>query len=115
MVMNLSNENIEKKITHTFSKVFVIIIIVFACIFGLIVGTFIYNLTPVDKKDNEKINFALQNGWGIIKTAKELKKSGLIHNEYAFLIYSKMTGNSTFLAGNYALSKNMSKIGRAHV
>lgn len=108
MTMNLSNENIEKKVTHTFSKIFIVIIIIFTCIFGLIVGTFIYNLTPVDKKNNEKINFTLQSGWGVIKTAKELKKSGLIHNEYAFLIYSKMTGNSIFLAGNYSLSKSMS-------
>lgn len=106
--MNLSNESIEKKVTHTFSKIFIIIIIIFACVFGLTAGIFMYNLTPVDKKNNEIVNFNLPSGWGVIKTAKELKESGLIHNEYVFLIYSKMTGNSTFLAGNYALKKSMS-------
>lgn len=108
MFMNLSNENIEKKVTHTFSKIFIIIIAVFSCVFGLVVGVFVYNLTPVNKNNSETINFELPSGWGVIKTAKELKKSGLIHNEYAFLIYSKMTGKSTFLAGNYALNKSMS-------
>ncbi len=106
--MNLSNENIEKKITHTFSKIFIIIISICACLFGLLAGFFIYNLTPVDKTNNDAVNFELPTGWGIVKTAKELRKSGLIHNEYVFIIYSKMTGKSIYLAGNYSLNKSMS-------
>jgi UPF0755 protein len=106
--MSLNNDAIEHKITKCFNKIFIIVIIVIVIIGGAILGIFMYNLSPVDKNNNEEIVFTLSSGWGQRKTASELKSAGLIKNDFIFLLYSKIVDKNTYLAGDYVLNKSMS-------
>lgn len=107
-IMNRSNDAIAKGITRVFTKIFIGTIILFVIVLASLGSLFIVNLTPVDQNDNKEVVFNLESGWSQKKTAAELKKAGLIKNDFVFLLYSRLSSKSTYLAGEYKLSKNMS-------
>lgn len=105
--MNLSNDNLTKKITKKFNKIFLSIIVICTIIFGGFISYFMINLTPTDKNNDTEVLFTIASGWSQRKTAQELKNAGLIKNDIIFILYSKMTNKNTYLAGEYSLKKSM--------
>lgn len=106
--MNLNNDNLTRKITKKFNKVFISIIVICTIVFCGSISFFIINLTPTDKNNDIEILFTLSSGWSQRKTAQELKRAGLIKNDIVFILYSKISNKNTYLAGEYSLKKNMS-------
>jgi len=101
-------KNMKKKMS--------LIIIVVLFIAG---GYFFYysqTLPAPNTNVGEVKNFTVQPGWGSQKISQELKKAGLIRDEYVFELYVWGKGlSSKLLPGNYALAKNLSIIEVAQI
>lgn len=88
-----------------FSKLFILIIILFA-------GCFLwytYQTSPVNPKDTQKQMFAVDAGSGVKAIAKKLHAAHLIKNETAFYLTVKRLGiESKIQAGDFELSPALS-------
>lgn len=98
--MSKLNEKARRKLILIPILLIIIVIISF-------VITFIYSLSPVDKKDDKIIEFTVENGWGKNKIVTELKKEDLIRSELFSKIILKFI-NKELYAGTYKLSKDLS-------
>lgn len=90
----------KKKIMTISILTLVIIIIVLALVT-------LFNLSPINSKDDKVISFTVQNGWGKNRIVSELKKKDLIRNEFFSKVIIKLK-NKELYAGTYKLSKDMS-------
>ena len=98
--MSKINKNTQKKLILIPILLFIIMVISFIIIF-------IYSLSPVDKKNENIINFTVEQGWGKNKIITELKKKDLIRSELFSKIIIKFK-NKELYAGTYKLSKDLS-------
>ena len=73
---------------------------------GLGIGFYFYSLTPVDKSDDKKVVFTINEGSGFKEIIDNLKKSGLIRSNITGYVYTQVSGVS-LKAGSFELSKNM--------
>ena len=78
-----------------------ILLTVFCCLFN-------YNLTPVDKSDDTKIEVVIAPGTSVKQIGKLLEEKDLIKNANFFYVYCKLYKVNDMKATTYQLSKNMS-------
>lgn len=91
----------KKKIIFLFVSILTIVVILFGSI-----GIFMYNLSPVDSDSEEFIEFTVESGWGSNKIVEELKKAGLIRNDFFAKVLLKLDDKPLY-AGTYKLSKDL--------
>lgn len=91
-----------------------IIILVIICLFAFLLvcigGAYIYynsSLNPVDKESKENITFEVKVGEATNTIISNLKKEGLIKNDFTMKVYVKLNPG-TPQAGTYILTKSMS-------
>lgn len=96
MIMSLKTKRI----------IFIPIIILCILIISFVI-TFVYSLSPVDKKNETTIKFTVEKGWGKNKVITELKKHNLIRSEFFSKVIVKIK-NEELYAGTYNLSKDLS-------
>lgn len=65
-------------------------------------------ISPVNKNDNNVIDFEIQKGNSTRAVAKSLKEKGLIRSEAIVLVYSKIYSDLKVREGTYQLNKTMS-------
>ena len=78
-----------------------ILLTVFCCLYN-------YNLTPVDKNDDTKIEILITPGTSVKQIGKLLEEKDLIKNANFFYMYCKIYKVNDMKATTYQLSKNMS-------
>ena len=84
------------------------ILIVVACILVVLIGVFIYLVSPVNRNNKEGIEVEIESGIGTDKIASTLKEKGLIKSKYLFILYVKTSGKKSLKADTYLLNKSMS-------
>lgn len=70
--------------------------------------TFNYLITPVNKGDNEMINFNVESGSSMLTIATNLKEKDLVKSKTMFLVYAKIYQDLVPKAGTFKLNKAMS-------
>jgi len=86
--------------------IFFLVLLFLASIFGIIFVKL--NLSPASLDSKNKI-FVVKEGDGVETISKNLKKEGLIKNQYAFLVYTIVTRqNDKLQSGNFRLSSSLS-------
>ena len=78
-------------------------------LFIVFVSIFIYDLSPVNSKDDKLISFKIENGSSKNIIISNLKKKNLIRNEFVSKVIVKLR-NKELYAGTYKLSKELSTI-----
>ena len=78
-----------------------ILLTVFCCLYN-------YNLTPVDKNDDTKIEILIAPGTSVKQIGKLLEDKDLIKNSNFFYMYCKIYKVNDMKATTYQLSRNMS-------
>ena len=71
------------------------------------VGILLFSLSPVDKNNEDIVEFTVENGWGKVKIVEELKDKDLIRSEFFGKLIVKFK-NKELYAGTYKLSKELS-------
>ncbi len=71
------------------------------------IGILLFSLSPVDKTNEEVIEFTVESGWGKIKIVEELKEEDLIRSNFFGKLIVKLK-NKELYAGTYKLSKDLS-------
>lgn len=84
-------------------KRFVIPFVTIIIVLGLIAGC--YYMTMPMQSETEEVEFKINSGEGARTVIKNLKKAGLIKNEYFTLVYVKINKKTNFKAGDYDLDK----------
>jgi UPF0755 protein len=75
----------------------------------LILGIFSFSFIPKSLSSVEESSFNIKGGTGLKEIASELEKEGYISNDFLFVLYSFLTGNSKSIqSGHYKISPNMS-------
>ena len=87
---------------------------ILAIILGLLglvlISSFIYyeyNVSPVDKSSDAKIEVVIPSGMSTDNIAITLYDKGLIRSKFFFKVYLKLNNTSSLKASTYLLSKNM--------
>ena len=88
-------------------KIMIISILTLVIIIVVLALVTLFNLSPVNSKDDKVVSFTVQNGWGKNRIVSELKKKDLIRNEFFSKVIIKLK-NKELYAGTYKLSKDMS-------
>lgn len=88
-------------------------IIVIACmiiciIILTLIGVYMYQTSPVDKKSNAEIEVIIPQGSSTKEISKILKEKDLIKNSNFFLLYLKINNKNSLKASTYTLKKSMS-------
>lgn len=88
-------------------------IIVIACmiiciIILTLIGVYMYQTSPVDKKSNAEIEVIIPQGASTKEISKILKEKDLIKNSNFFLLYLKINNKNSLKASTYTLKKSMS-------
>lgn len=78
-----------------------ILLTVFCCLYN-------YNLTPVDKNDDTKIEIIITSGTSVKQIGKLLEEKDLIKNSNFFYMYCKIYKVNDMKATTYQLSRSMS-------
>lgn len=86
-------------------KIFLIIILILVS--GALYGVQTY-VTPVDKTDTKKMNFAIAQGELRDTILNNLVEDGLIKSTTAAKLYVRLSNNTDFKTGVFELSKSMS-------
>ena len=76
------------------------------CINLLLIGCFIYFLSPVNKT-GDNVSFVIEEGDSVSEIASNLKNEGLIKSDKFFTLYVVLTGKSNIYAAKYVLNDNM--------
>ena len=84
----------------------ILLILIFITSFIIIV---VYNLSPVDRKNESIVLFNVEQGLGKNQIISELKKQDLIRSEFFSKVLIKIN-NKELYAGTYKLSKELSTI-----
>ena len=90
-------------------KYIYITIILMILVFISFIFMFIYNLSPVNTKNDKVITFTIDNGSSKHSILKKLKNSDLIRSEFCSKVILKLR-NKELYAGTYKLSKDLSTI-----
>ncbi len=91
----------------------IIIILFVVGIIGAIsfAGLMIYNVSPIEQNNKEKVNFIVDEGMGQNAVIDKLEKEGLIRSAFFLKIYLKINGQvPTIKAGRYEISKDKAAI-----
>lgn len=73
---------------------------------GILIGLYIYLLTPIGK--NETVEFTVHKGESKTEIISNLKEANLIKSKYATIIYLVITNQKNMQAGTYEFKRNMS-------
>lgn len=73
---------------------------------GIMIGIYVYLLTPIGK--NETVEFTVRQGDSKTEIVSNLKTSNLIRSKYATIIYLVITNQRNMQAGTYEFKRNMS-------
>lgn len=79
-----------------------------ALVIGVIIGIFIYSLSPVSKT-SEKVIFNVTPGTSRVEIVDDLKNAGLIKSKLSAYIYVFLSGNN-LQAGMYQIDRNESLV-----
>jgi len=102
-VVYFDADKVSKKLTKVAGVIFILFIVVFGG-FAL----FAYkNMQPIDKKDDNTIEFVVGDGWGSSKVLDELYKAKLIKEPTIAKIFLKISPVQGMKKGTYQLSKSM--------
>lgn len=85
---------------------FVCLFLLIICLLSFVVISKIY-LGPVDKNNDEVVEFVVDNGLSKNIIAEKLEKAGLIKSSLFFKFYIKLNSSKELYAGTYNLSKSM--------
>lgn len=88
-----------------FILVFIVLLVI---IVGLLIGSWFYLSSPVDRGNKDTIEFEVKSGATSTDIANELKNKDLIRSVTLFKIYLKINNVSSLKASNYEFSKSMS-------
>ena len=99
-----STETVEKKVMRVVT-IILIIGIFLILVFCIVMAN---ALMPVDRNDNNKVEFKVQSGWGSSKVVDELYSKNLIKNDKLVKLYLKFSPEDEIKEGTYMLSKAMS-------
>lgn len=91
----------------TKKKLILIPILLILIVITSFIIIFLYQLSPVDSKNEEIITFTVKNGWGKSKIVEELKDADLIRSNFFGKLIMKLK-NVELYAGTYKLSKDLS-------
>ena len=69
-------------------------------------GVYQYQISPMSKS-SEKVTVEIPSGTGKMEIGEILEENDLIHSKHFFVLYLKLTGNSSLKASVYELDKNM--------
>lgn len=85
-----------------------LVILIFLAVFFFAIAYFNIQLSPMDRNSTEEIKVIIEPGIGSRGIAERLKEEGLIRNANFFVLYVKLTGETTLKAATYTLSPSMS-------
>lgn len=85
-----------------------LVILIFFAVFFFAIAYFNIQLSPMDRNSTEEIKVIIEPGIGSRGIAERLKEEGLIRNANFFVLYVKLTGETTLKAATYTLSPSMS-------
>lgn len=88
-----------------FILMFIILLVI---IFGILIGSWFYLSSPVDRGNKDTIELEVKSGATSTDIANELKNKDLIRSVTLFKIYLKINNVSSLKASNYEFSKSMS-------
>ena len=88
-------------------KVVLIIIIILLLLIAGFIGVFVFNTSPVNRKDDKIISFTISEGSAKNIIIKKLKQENLIRSEFFAKILVKVK-NKELYAGTYKLSRDLS-------
>lgn len=88
-------------------RLFLIPILLLLIIIVSFIIILIHQLSPVDSKNEDIINFTVESGWGKSKIVEELKNNNLIRSDFFGKLVVKLK-NVELYAGTYKLSKDLS-------
>lgn len=76
---------------------------------GLLICIFSYSyfMSPVDSKNTEDVEVIVTNGMMSREIGKVLKEKNLIHSEFFFKVYLKLTHSDSLKASTYLFQKSM--------
>ena len=90
-------------------KVIIIVILSLVILVAGFIGMFMYNISPVSRKNDKIVSFKIENGSSKNLIISNLKKQNLIRSEFFSKIIVKLR-NKELYAGTYKLSKDLSTI-----
>lgn len=85
-----------------------LVILIFLAVFFFAIAYFNIQLSPMDRNSTEEIKVIIEPGIGSRGIAERLKEEGLIRNANFFVLYVKLTGETSLKAATYTLSPSMS-------
>jgi len=85
----------------------ILIVLMVVAVIGL-VSLYNYQLSPVDKSDNNNVIFTIKSGTSTEEIAKNLANSQLIHSDKFFVLYLKINNINNLQASTYKLKRSMS-------
>lgn len=88
-----------------FILIFIVLLVI---IVGLLIGSWFYLSSPVDRGNKDTIELEVKSGATSTDIANELKNKDLIRSVTLFKIYLKINNVSSLKASNYEFSKSMS-------
>lgn len=88
-----------------FILMFIVLLVI---IIGLLIGSWFYLSSPVDRDNKDTIELEVKSGATSTDIANELKDKDLIRSVTLFKIYLKINNVSSLKASNYEFSKSMS-------
>lgn len=87
-----------------FILIFIVLLVI---IVGLLIGSWFYLSSPVDRGNKDTIELEVKSGATSTDIANELKNKDLIRSVTLFKIYLKINNVSSLKASNYEFSKSM--------
>lgn len=104
----------NKKFIQKHKKILIIIltaIVTVVIICGSLVGYYIHFLNTPANKAGVETSFVITEGQGVREISLNLKNDGFVADDFIFLVYLKLSGQSSDLqAGTYKLSGSMSPL-----
>lgn len=85
-----------------------LVLIIFMLTTISLLSYFYYLTTPIEKNNNQKIQFEVKESYVLSSIADSLNEKKIIRSSIAFKLYSKLSSKNNFYAGNFEISKDMS-------
>ncbi|MEG2351681.1 MAG: endolytic transglycosylase MltG, partial [Bacilli bacterium] len=106
-ILELPVKKTKKRTLKKPVKILIFLIITIFVVASLLVGGFVYLLSPVSS-DTAEITYVIQSGQSVYSVGKSLESKKIIRNFYAYKLYVKLTSVNNFKAGTYTVNKAMS-------
>ncbi len=85
-----------------------LVILIFFAVFFFAIAYLNVQLSPMDRNSKEEVKVTIEPGIGSRGIAERLREEGLIRNANFFVLYVKLTGETSLKAATYTLSPSMS-------